>query len=409
MGNANSMARLLAMAVQRGRQRARLEMTLGRSIYQACGCVGWSLLVSCVLLGGEPDGSRGWRLGFLMPAQPAEAAALRRGVEAGIASARKMGVAVDWIGRSRTGQWGVEGEESARLALDDLADGLMAPPAGASTHLVLQVAGRTAVPVVSMCADSSVTGAGVPWLLQITPDTEAQAQALWGAFKQGDATGPKKWMAVVPAGRAGREVRKDLEKAARKCGVLLDPVWSMAAVDSGATEKTKEGARTQEQQASEISPTGLPVRAPASTDGLMVWLEAPMASEVVKAWRRAGRRERLAGPARLCSREFRQRAGDLSAQVFVAVPESAVLARSQSGGSASADVEGRLDWDEHMALESVLVLVERLKLGDGGNEAMRLPGKEWAGVDGAIRFDQWGKRQTELRVTTAAGTLPGGE
>ena len=64
------------------------------------------------------------------------------------------------------------------MVLDDGAQALIAPPNGAATHLALQVAGRTAVPVISLCADSSVSRTGVPWMVRIAPTTIEEARFL---------------------------------------------------------------------------------------------------------------------------------------------------------------------------------------------------------------------------------------
>jgi len=104
------------------------------------------------------------------------------------------------------------------MVLDEEVAGLIAPPGGAPSHLVLQVAGRTAVPVVSLCSDSSVTGAGIPWMIRIVPAAIDEARALFtGVVGESPGRGLR-WAALVPTERAGREAASDLAKAAGAAG-----------------------------------------------------------------------------------------------------------------------------------------------------------------------------------------------
>lgn len=148
-------------------------------------------------------------IGLLLPPSEPEAAAIRRGALAAVAEANASGgPAVVLKIRGRRGPWGSDAAEAARLVEEDGASILLAPPDGAATHLVLQVSGRTGVPVVTLCADSSVTKTAVPWVARAVPSTRDQAR---GAFARTDGT---RWLAVVPAARAGREAALDLAAAA---------------------------------------------------------------------------------------------------------------------------------------------------------------------------------------------------
>ena len=82
------------------------------------------------------------------------------------------------VARGRAGQWGSDGVEAAGLVTEDGVQGLIAPPDGSASHLVLQVSGRTAVPVISLCADSSVNQTGVPWMARIVPRTVERPSSL---------------------------------------------------------------------------------------------------------------------------------------------------------------------------------------------------------------------------------------
>src|SRR6516162_4352858 len=115
-------------------------------------------------------------IGLLLPPEQAESDCIRQGVllaadQENEGSARKVSVIV----RGRIGQWGADAVEAARMVLDDGVQGIIAPPDGAASHLALQVSGRTAVPLVSLCPDSSVSQTGVRWMVRAVPTTVEEA------------------------------------------------------------------------------------------------------------------------------------------------------------------------------------------------------------------------------------------
>ena len=142
------------------------------------------IVVSTVALGAEqhrPDDSLA--IGLLLPPDAVEAASLRQGASLGVEMAnRSSGPKVRLVLRGRPGQWGTEGGEAAALALDEGVAGIVTPSAGTAAHEILQVSGRTRVPVISLCPDSSVTAAGVPWVVRILPRTEV---ARWSRVVSG--------------------------------------------------------------------------------------------------------------------------------------------------------------------------------------------------------------------------------
>ena len=147
-------------------------------------------------------------IGLLVPPEEPGAASLRDGATLGVELANQSpGPQVRLVIRGRTGQWGADGVEAARMVTDDGALGLIAPPDGAATHLVLQVSGRTAVPVITLSADSSVSQTGVPWMARIVPRTIEEAKMLFTGIHASH------WTAVIPDGRAGREAARDLNAA----------------------------------------------------------------------------------------------------------------------------------------------------------------------------------------------------
>ena len=102
--------------------------------------------MACLCAGGTSADSTNLVIGLLVPPEEPEAASLRDGVTLGVERANQSpGPRVSLVIRGRAGQWGADGVEAARMVTDDGALGLIAPPDGAASHLVLQVSGRTAV------------------------------------------------------------------------------------------------------------------------------------------------------------------------------------------------------------------------------------------------------------------------
>ena len=176
-------------------------------------------------------------------------------------------------------------------------DAIIAPSDGGASHLILQVSGRTRVPVASLCSDSSVTDAGVPWAIRVVPRTDQEAEALFAAARRPDRS-PLHWWAVVPAGRPGRAVRRDLETAAHVTATPLDRIVE------GGEPKTDLASLVHSIVA-------------AAPDGVLLWLPPSRAGTVAAALRAAGYGGRLAGPSPLDSPEFVAAAGAAATGVLV--------------------------------------------------------------------------------------------
>ena len=224
-------------------------------------------------------------IGLLLPPEEAEAASLRAGVLLAVEQANLApGPEVSVVVRGRVGQWGADAVEAARMVLDDGAQGLIAPPNGAATHLALQVAGRTAVPVISLCADSSVSRTGVPWMIRIAPTTIAEGGTLFAGLNAG-ASSSQRWAAVGPDGRAGREVSRDLRQAA--AGAHCD-LTNLHELPSSLTNFESVVALALKNQ----------------PDAVLVWLDPVPAGRLTKNLRDAGFSGKLAGPSRCNSPGF---------------------------------------------------------------------------------------------------------
>jgi len=324
-------------------------------------------------------------VGLVVPPSESDADSLLRGVQLAVAEANETGAApVGLEVRSENGQWGTVGNDAVVLVSDRHVDAIITPSDGAATHLILQVAGRTRVPVASVCSDSSVTEAGVPWAVRVVPRTDQEAEALFAAARRTDHS-PLHWWAVVPAGRPGRAVRRDLETAARLTVTRLDRIVE------GGELKTDTASLVHRVVA-------------AAPDGVLIWLPPSQAGTVAAALRAAGYGGRLAGPSPLDSPVFVAAAG--AAATGVRVTEF----REDAGLRARADqferqyrrrYDSKPDFSAAAAYDAARVLIEALgRSGDGAGYRQFPPALPTAGVTGVLHFDKSGNRADALEVLT---------
>lgn len=332
----------------------------------------------------------GARIGLLLPPDEMDSVSLRRGVELAIAEATQGTApgAYTLVVRGKPGQWGDDGEESGRLVLDDEVQGLIGPTGGAATHLLLQVAGRTAIPVVSLCGDSSVRGAGIPWLAQIVPATGEEGRVLAAYWKtQGPQTG-RACVPVTPDARAGREIDHDLRMAWEGAGLELAPRLELASTAEAAeiTAAAKDIVRR---------------RSPA----IMVWLPGAQAARLVAALRTSGYSGTIMGPARLQSRRFVEAAGlQTSTNVIVAgfasgtgATNSAAAVLESFAGRFNNQFQAEPDFLAAAAYDAARFILRHLEQGAESVHGRRFDKTVFSdGVMGAVQIDGSGARSVEL-------------
>jgi branched-chain amino acid transport system substrate-binding protein len=345
--------------------------------YRSAACA--ALLLVGLANAADPDAVR---IGLLLPPEEAEAASVRQGVELAVELANQSAVPpVELFVRGRMGQWGDDGAEAARMVLDDRVAGLLAPPDGAATHLTLQVAGRTATPVVSLCSDSSVTTAGIPWSIRVVPSTTDQVIAVFKDLQR--LQGARTWLAFVPEGRAGREVVADLR----------------AAAESTGTEMVRTIAIARAITDFSVVYPSLPREWP---DGVLLWLDPEPAGHLVKYLRTIGFRGVLAGPGRLQAATFRDVAGSALEGLIlpVIVPDG--------GADRAAAAFHEAYWLRHdqapdatatMAYDAAGILIQLLrKAGDHPPHELFPLDQMDSGATGPMNFDPEGNRVVALRL-----------
>jgi ABC-type branched-subunit amino acid transport system substrate-binding protein len=345
------------------------------------GTLAW-LLPATIAFGA---GARPLTLGLIAPPGEWDATSLRRGVELAVAEANGSGdgtVALDVQGED--GQWGTVGNSAVALVCAQHVDALITPSDGAAAHLILQVAGRTRVPVASLCSDSSVTEAGVPWAIRVVPRTDQEAAALFAATRRTEGSALH-WWAVVPAGHPGKVVRRDLEAAARLTTTPLDRI-----ID-GDDPKTDAASVARQIVAG----------APA---GILLWLPPAQAGALAAALREAGYGGRLAGPSVLDSPAFAAAAGRAAGGVLI--PEFGLEDDPRVRAERFADqfrrrYGARPDASAAAAYDAARVLIETLHRAGGGASYRQFPVTfSTAGVTGVLQFDNLGNRTGPLLVLT---------
>lgn len=324
------------------------------------------------------------KIGLLLPPDEPQARGVREGALLAAEQASPPGVPrTEVLVRGRVGQWGADGVEAARMVTDEGTQGLIAPPDGAASHLSLQISGRTAVPVITLCPDSSVGRTGVPWLLRIVPGTIDEAKALFRGVTSAGSGPTNRWLAVVPEGRAGREVSSDLRQAAQGFPVSLEEALALHRASANAAELVTQVLRT----------------GPA---GVLIWLAPLPAAKFAGSLRAAGYRGILAGPSRLQSREFIEAAG--SALDGFIIPAIAGDAEGNSRWRAFETAFQRRwghppDALAAMSYDATALLAHLLQQPEFRAPPHRLASTfSWPGATGELRFDANGHRQTKLEL-----------
>jgi branched-chain amino acid transport system substrate-binding protein len=321
-------------------------------------------------------------IGLLVPPEESGAASLSDGATLGVELANQSpGPHFSLIIRGRTGQWGADGVEAARMVTDDGALGLIAPPDGAATHLVLQVSGRTAVPVITLSADSSVSQTGVPWMARIVPRTIEEAKTLFVGIQASH------WVAVIPDGRAGREAARDLN-AATNSNCSIEKIIEVNRSLTNTTRLCKQILKNH-------------------PDAILLWLDPATAGTLAKTLRAAGFAGTLAGPGRLCSADFAKTAGDAMEGLMVPGPileKDATTAFQHFTNSFRTRFGHEPDATATAAYDATTLLIHILRQPGGhpAHEAFPIS-FSLAGATGILSFDSEGNRKVNLQLFKAQG------
>jgi ABC-type branched-subunit amino acid transport system substrate-binding protein len=370
----------------------------------------WLLLAP--LAGGA--GAAQLTLGLVAPPSEPDATSLLRGVQLAVAAANETGGSqVRLEVRSENGQWGTVGNDAVILVSERHVDAIIAPSDGGASHLILQVSGRMRVPVASLCSDSSVTYAGVPWAIRVVPRTDQEAEALFAAARRPDRS-PLHWWAVVPAGRPGRAIRHDLETAAHVTATPLDRIVLDSAVGA-FVPRSRERERVDSAPTAEsrIVADGEPKPdlasrvhsiVAAAPDGVLIWLPPSEAGTLAAALRAADYGGRLAGPTPLDSPAFVAAAGSAATGFLVTSfrTDADLRVRAETFEKRFQQTyDAKSDFSAAAAYDAAHVLIETLRRAGEGDADRQFPlAFPIEGVTGVIHFDNAGNRIDALQVLT---------
>lgn len=325
-------------------------------------------------------------IGFLLPPGEPLSLSLTQGASLGVHQANEQpGLPVNLVVRGAAGQWGTDGVEAARMATDDEANALIASPSGAATHLALQVAGRTGVPVISLCADSSVTRTGVRWTARVAPSTLQEAGALFSHFRDPSLKKPvRDWVALVPTGRPAREVRKDLGQAAEISGISAPRTLEVDGTSATLRLISKQVFLSK-------------------VEGVLLWLSPSLAGSTAKGLREAGFSGALAGPGWLRSPDFLTAAGPAGEQCVTAVPALSHDDELRFGRFAQdyrTRFGGMPDMLAALSYDAAYLLVHLLReAGDRPAHQVFPITSDLPGVTGVLTFDSEGNRKVRLQTS----------
>lgn len=333
--------------------------------------------------GGWLEAAEAMRVGLLLPPEEALRESLRWGAERAVERYNATGSPpVRLFIRGRSGQWGDDGEEVGRLVMGDGVRVLITPPGGVPTHLLLQVAGRTQVPVVTLNGDDGVIGAGIPWMVRLVPGVEEELGLLVGAGR---------WWVVVGTTRGAREMRRVVERMRGSGAWAGSDVW-VEETGGGRAEAGTNGV---------LAAASRCVR--ERVDGVLLWLDAEAAGRWVVGLRGAGYGGRLGGTGWLRGDRWVTEAGEAARGFRVVTVPEAPKGEPESTG-----------WDAAAAWAHDGVGVARsILLAAGEREARTVfpMGEVGAGLTGEWRFDAAGRRRATWVVRAWDGRAwvdPGG-
>lgn len=325
------------------------------------------------------------KIGLLLPPDEPQSRSVREGVLLAQEQASKSATTqLEMIIRGRVGQWGADGVEAARMVTDDGAEGLIAPPDGAASHLTLQVSGRTAVPVITLCADSSVGRTGVPWMLRIVPRTTDEAKALFSGLGAAASGRTNRWLVLVPDGRVGRETSRDLSQFALGRAIRFEKIIEVNPTLTNAEFVCSQVLNSDAQI-------------------VLLWLPAAPAGKTAKYLRTAGYRGILAGPGVLQCEDFVLAAGD-ALEGFI-VP---AIIRSEASTWQTFQTAYRQHWQRQpdtmaaMSYDAAMLLSHLLRQPEFQTPPHRLAhGFSCSGATGELSFDTEGNRVANLELLRA--------
>lgn len=283
------------------------------------------------------------------------------------------------VARQKSSQWGQEADEAVSMVFGEGASGLIVGSGGIPSHLLLQVAGRTRIPVVSLCSDTSVTGAGIPWAVRMLPSNIDEATTIFKYFNRQQSK-PTSWIALVPTERAGREIANDIKTAADtndiKIGKIVEIPYSRDKIAEIVAGIVRE-----------------------KPSAILIWLPPVQSAICAIELRKAGYTGYLAGSSKLYSQAFAKNVGRFADGLVIAGidfydNENAKLSLSPDSLNTLKN-----EYLSAMAFDAGLLLMKHLDKCDREHPYRGFPlERDFYGISGKLSFNKFGDRIIELKV-----------
>jgi len=320
------------------------------------------------------------RLGVLLPLEGPDGAigrATLAGITLAVEEANRdggfRGIPFELVVRPDVAAWGAASNRLVELAFDEAVWGVLGAVDGSSTHVMLRVALKVEIPIVSTAdTDPTLTETRIPWLVRVVPDDR---QACYRLALEAFRTRGLTRVAVLRTNeRYGRMGVAEFADAARRLG---RPV--VADLRFEREGRVGEGvlARLRESRA----------------DGILLWGGAEEMGRVARALRDAGIRAPILGPDRMLAPAFLREAGDAAEGATAAMPFDPAAA-GEAGAAFRARFRERhaRDPDPPAAYgyDGATLLIGAVREA-GLNRARILDAlrsdRTRAGVTGELRFD----------------------
>jgi ABC-type branched-subunit amino acid transport system substrate-binding protein len=217
----------------------------------------------------------------------------------------------------------------------------------------------------------------------VVPRTLDEAGLLFSNLSS-QAQPPKRWVALVPPGRPGREISTDLNQAAALAGCVLAKVFEFTLTNRTAT-------------LTQIVKT--------NADAVLVWLDPQSAGACVRLLRLAGFSGVLAGPTQLQTPGFVEAAGNaLDGFVLPGLRlDGPSLARFQAFQAVFRHQQKREpDITAAFSFDASALLIHLLRTTDADALPRAFPlDLNIEGVCGPLSFDAEGNRKIALQLLQA--------
>ena len=329
-----------------------------------------------ILLSQEP---RGLKIGVLLSGEDVENTNIIVGATAAVAELSKNSkTQFELVFKSHRNQWGQEADDAVDALFEENASALIAPASGIVSHLMFQVAGRTRIPSVTLCSDTSVTGATIPWCIRIAPTTLEEVAAVGNYIKTAKG-GSIETVVFAPYGRTGREIAGDIQKAATN---TIFKISGILNIESAKFPDTKEFKNLLSKK----------------PDCVFIWLPHADAVRVIGGLHSIGFRGFIVVTSKLFTADFLASSQEWGYEIyFSTAPLNNAFGNT---GEIHQDElkDGRRSYISILTHDAVILLAEHLQRCDLTHPHKNFPPNDVKGWTGELVFNKNGDRITKTQV-----------